>query len=170
MMEMEYRHFGAADAERITGMPVDQQRIKRARGQLAPISGPKAKHNAVTLGEMVFVAEATKVGLGTDNMTVRGVAGRWIAYWAMLTPAAHPGRPSMLDRERIVRKVMQLEPDQLAPEFAILPIGKDPTWHNVAWTNDASLAEEGNLSVVLNLKLLGEQMAARAGLLVEQVG
>ncbi len=35
MQEIAWNHFRASAAERITGMPGEQQRIKRARGQLS---------------------------------------------------------------------------------------------------------------------------------------
>lgn len=160
--------FRAGAAEDITGMGTETQRVKRRRGQLTPVESGKARLNAVTLSEMVFVQEASKLGLGTANLTVRGVAARWIAFWALLTPDAHPDRLSASDRERVTRKLLQLRADQAAPEYAVLPTDSEPTWKYVVWTSDPITAVgKGRLSVIVNLKVLGEQMAARAGALVE---
>jgi hypothetical protein len=176
---MDWRLFTAGEAEKITGMSPALQRNKRLRGQLTPLSDEttrngKAALHAVLLGEMVFIGEASKLGIGTipdeivvKNLTVRAVAAQWIAYWALLT---NKGAPHVDDREGLARKLLQLRADRVAPTFAFLPVKDEPTWKNVVWTSDpADALKSERLAVAVNLKALGEQMAARSGALVQDI-
>jgi hypothetical protein len=163
-----WKEFRAGDAESITGMSQETQRVKRRRKQLTELEGGKARFNAVGLGELIFVREAAKLGLGTANLTVRAQAANWIAYWALITAEGNPEVLDVRERERVARRLLQLRADRTAVEFALLPIGEDPTWKNVAWKSDADAVRNDRLSVVVNLKLLGQQMASRAGALVER--
>ncbi len=166
------KEFRASAAEAVTSMTQETQRVKRRRKQLSEVvGGGKARLNAVLLGEMMFVREAAKLNLGTDNLTVRGVAARWVAFWALLTADAQPDCPAVKEREKVARRLLQLRADQVAQQFAVLPLRDQPTWKNVVWSNDtAAILDRNDASVVINLKSLGEQMASRTGTLVERGG
>ncbi|MFZ5693908.1 MAG: hypothetical protein ACOY5F_21955 [Pseudomonadota bacterium] len=163
---MKWRLFTAGEAEKITGMSPVLQRNKRLRNQLTPLPEGvmRAALNPVLLGEMIFVGDAAKLGIGTiENVTVRSAAGRWIAYWALQTPKGLP----LEDRDRLARKMLSLSRDKQAPRFAVVPIEGEANWNNVAWTNDPISAMRGRTAVVVDLKKSGEDMAAKAGALVE---
>lgn len=168
-MPTKLASFRAEDAERITGMSVAQQHIKRSREQLTPLTGRNSL-TAFLLAEMSFVEKVAKLDLNTGikNLSVRGKAAKWIAYWALMHPLAFPERTNVADQEKISRKLLHIRTDQEPVQFMVLPVasGVPITWKNVAWTNNPEDIREA-ATITISLKMLGENIAEQAGTLVE---
>lgn len=166
-MKAKLAIFRASDAARLTGISPVDQRLKRSRGQLPKLEEGtgKAALTAVSLGQMVFASKLSKLGINNTNLTIIGTAARWIAYWALKTPGTFPKSAS--EQEAMRRKLLSLKPDQEAKRFILLP--PDATWKTVIFTDDptADIREVEGTAITIDLKMLGEDLAERAGALVE---
>ena len=83
----------ASRAERITGMKTGDQRKKRLRKQLSPISSGKRKRASLgifDLAEMMIVQQMASLGIASHEamLHLRREAARYIGYWALCQPGA----------------------------------------------------------------------------------
>ena len=168
-MTLSLRIFRASGAYEITGIEPVKQRLMRSDGQLPKleVGAGKAALTAVGLGQMVFVAKLAKLGINNTNLTIVGNAACWIAYWALKTPGTFPKFIPASEHESIRRKLLSLKPEQEAKRFVLLP--PDATWKTVIFTDDpaADLKKVEGSAITIDLRMLGEDLAGRAGALVE---
>lgn len=164
MKEIAWHRFRASAAERITGMPGEQQRIKRARGQLSRLDSHRAALSAPMLAEMLFVQSVAPLGIVNHTLTARSVAARWIAFWASTAQGAIHG--VRREHQQVwARKLSNIDArTTLLPVFMLIHRDGE-SFQDVTWTDHVASeleSDEEGVTVAINLKRLGFRLAARA--------
>ncbi len=164
MQEIAWHRFRASAAERITGMPSEQQRIKRARGQLSQLDSLRAALSAPMLAEMLFVQSVAPLGIVNHTLTARSVAARWIAFWASTAPGAIQG-VRRDDQLAWARKLSEINARKARFPVFMLIHRDGESFQDVTWTDRVAPtleSDEEGVTVAINLKCLGFRLAARA--------
>ena len=131
-------------------MPGEQQRIKRARGQLSPLNSHRAALSAPMLAEMLFVQSVAPLGIVNHTLTARSVAARWIAFWASTAPGAIHGVKRQ-DQQLWARKLSKIDARTTLPVFMLIHRDGE-SFQDVTWTDhvasELASDEEDRKSVV----------------------
>jgi hypothetical protein len=171
MKTIAWHRFRASAAERITGMPLDQQRIRRAKRQLTSLSGSgKAALSAPLLAEMLFVQSVSPLGLVRHTMSVRSAVAKWVSFWAATAPNAIQGIEQG-EQIKWARKLAGVNGREKIPTHLLLHHDFE-SWRDVVLTDDPSTLEwgENGVAVIVDLKWLGLRLAARAETPLAEVG
>jgi hypothetical protein len=156
MRKISWKEFRAGAAEAITGMDRTQQRIKRGRGQLTPINEQSgaAKLCGVLLGEMLLVHELSPLFI-VNNLTARAHAASWIAYYGAIASGASSDEAAKLTGCRG------------KPVTHLVAGSETRHWKDFLTDDLAAALSKRPISIVVDLKALGERLASRAGGLLE---
>jgi hypothetical protein len=159
VMMTRWKEFRASEAERLTGMDAETQRVKRRRGQLTPVQTGKARFDGVLLAEMLVVHRLAAYGVVSGmTLTARALAASWVAFWAV--EALH-------NRETAARLTGRR---QSPPPTHMISPHATTHWRQTMFTDAPgdALAQAGNaIALVVDMRALGRELAQRAGVLTE---
>jgi hypothetical protein len=161
---MRWREFKASDAEAITGMDRETQRVKRRRDQIAPVPpGTHARFNAVLLAEMLLVQEIGAYNIVNNlTLTARSLAAAWVAFWALIETGITTQAAVQLTQR-----------NDAPPPTHMIAHRTDTHWSDTKFTDqpaEAITKDNNPVALVVDLCALGRHLALRAGSLVVENG